>query len=363
MSDIQPITDQIEVINKKRIAWGNLGVEIHNLHLSLQVQGQGIINRLLLPTETARIPQAEEILAQAKRDKDALYKKRLETTNKLDDVKARLMQPEKSVNDKIAEYIDGLIKLKKKKKDEDDAAQIKLDELKKIAENVRLYIANQNAAYLKEHADLISKSYIYALEKVPPEQLEPYLAKIRARITIGNRTMQKPSFGAINATQEEVNAEIDKAFQPQPAQYYVSGFVHDLNVKYADYTQAWDNKDQALYLNTQETAQNHSAIEQAKTEDVVAANIQSMATSVLVTTDSKELNEVFVLNMPETFEAANIIVMAYLANSAKCRTKLRVTKWLTGFGIQQMSDALEKIKNEDNNFNFSGLIWTTKSKL
>jgi hypothetical protein len=353
-----------QVIEKKRTAWGNLGVAIYHAETDLQLKQQLIEKTLIAPTKIEDIPKAEETLKLAKQGVGDLETARKLITGKFKDVTERLMKPEKSVELKINAFTAELIKLKRLADEEAKKQEQKNNELKAIAAKVRLYIAEINASYLKEHAKLLNDSYVYALEKVPPEKLDEYKAKLKARITIANRTMVPPAYTATYATKEEVDAEIAKVFNPIPAAEYVQGFENDLNLKYADYKLAWENKPQALKLNEQENADNQTAIEQQKTQDTVAANIQALAqTPTIGLANTKPLKNVYKLAMQETFNDANIIITAYLANNQKCFGKLSITKWLSGFGVKQMIGALEKLKNEDEKFNFDGLVWTTEDKL
>lgn len=352
-----------EVVEKKRKAWGTMGVAIHKNELALQVRAQGIEKFLVVPQKTTELPVAELTLKTAKQQLATLIEDRKKITGPLDEVAARLMLPEKSVQQAIDNFSTALIKVKKQAEQEAFAGWQKQQELTQVAEKVRIYVADINAAYMLEHSKLISDSYVYALANIAPANINAYLDKVKARITLAKRTMPPPSFKAVHNTQEAIDAEIAKVFTPITAQEYVDGFVSDLTAKYSDYTLAWDNKDQAIELNTQEAAQNTTAIEQQKQQEVVSANVRSMAAPLTVGAATKELKQVYKLNMEDTFESANIVIQAYLSNNGRCKNELRITKWLTGFGVKQMMGALEKIKNEDNKFHFDGLVWATEDKL
>jgi hypothetical protein len=362
MSDQQiQITEQ--VVEQKRSAWGKMGIAIYNKELSLQAKSQEIIATLVLPTEFERIPQAEEILKVAKQNTAAIEEERKTVTTKLNSVIDRLMLAEKAATQKTTEFANGLLQLKKRAKEWEIKEQQKVHELKQIAEKVRLYIADINAALLNEFSKFKSDSYEYALANIKPQDLPAYLTKVKARLTVKKYTINPPNMTAQFNTQDVVDAEVLKTFNPKPAAEYIEGFIADIDLKFNDYKLAWDNKEQALQLNKQESQEDAEAIAQQKQQETVAANIQAMASTPSVGYGGKSLNEVFKLAMEETFEHANIIIMAYLTNAEKCRDEIRVTKWLTGFGVKQMISALEKIKNDDNKFDFNGLKWTKEDKL
>lgn len=367
MSDqqLQQLPDDAQIVEKKRAAWGKIGVSIHNTEKALQLRAQKISNSLVLPpTDTKEIQKAEEALKLATQNRVALEEDRKKITGTLNDVINRLMVPEKSVTAAISTFTGELIKLKKRADEEEKTNQQKAQELKQVVEKVRLYIAEINASFLQETAKLISDSYKHALENIKPEDIEVYKEKfISLRITEKKYTIQSPTIKAVYNTQAVIDQEIAKVFKPKTAAEYVEGFKIDIKNKYSDYKLAWENKEQALLLNKKEEAETAEAINQQKQQDVVAANVQAMISTPVVGWSGKSLKEVYKLAMDETFESANIICMAYIANSNKCREKLQVTKWLSGFGTKQMIGALEKIKNEDEKFDFNGLVWTKTDKL
>lgn len=363
MDQNQALQPAQEVVEKKRAAWGNLGVTVHHTELTLQAKAQEIAKLLVVPTKTDELPIAEQALKNVTRQRDALVEDRKKITSKLDDISARLMLPEKSLQQSISNFTAELIKIKQQAALAAAANKNKQLELTQIAESVRIYVADINAAYLTEQAKLISDSYKYALDNIPPENIAPYLEKVKARITVAKRTMPPPVVKAIHNTQEAIDAEILKVFKPLSAQDYIDGFATDLALKYSDYKLAWQNKEQAIEVNAREESDNQTAIANQKQQEVVAANVRSMATPVVVGHTTKDLKEVYKLSMEETFENANIIIQAYLSNLGRCKAELRTTKWFSGFGVKQMIGALEKIKNDDGKFQFDGLVWTTENKL
>lgn len=365
MSDQQVVPQANEqIVEQKRVAWGKVGVAIYNNELNLQLRAQQITATLVVPTEFRDIPAAEATLRAANQAKVQLEEERKKTTSTLYEVISRLMQPEKTVSTAIAGFQDSLLKLKQKQADEARANQQKENEKKQVIEKVRMYLAEMNAAVLKDASQLISDSYKHALEHIPPEQIDQYISKvINIRFTKDRFTIPPPKLNAAYNTQQDIDALILEVFQPQTPESYIEAFTIDMQKKYVDYKLAWQNKEQALLLNQREQNENTFAIEQQKQQDVVAANVQAMAQTPIATFGSKELKTLYVLEMEETFDDANIVIMAYIANKEKCRENLRTTKWLTGFGIKQMIGALEKLKNEDDKFHFNGLKWKQEDKL
>ncbi len=368
MSEQQLSIEQVK--EQKRKAWGEAGIKFHSNELALQSEAQALISQLVLPTKIEEVPRAEEKLKEVKRANLALIEKRKKTTNTLDEVISRFMKPEKSVIAEIEKSEAEIIKVKKADEKVKKDNLLKAEERKQVAEKVRVYIANTNAEYLRQQNQLISDSYIVALnghEKFPggikPENIETYLTAVKRRITLENRTMPPPIIKAIVNTQEDIDAEIAKAFTPPSAQEYVNGFISDLALKYEFYELAWNDKEQALALNKQESEENTVAIQKQESTEIAVASFQGMASVTTVRADTDPLKKIYKLDLPETFASAKIIMTAFLANTDKCEPKVRSTKWLSGFGVAQMILALEKVKSDDDNFNFTGLVWKQDDKL
>lgn len=356
---------------QRRAAWGKVGVLFYSTEMALQARAADLKEKLsVLPQAPKDLVAAEATLKAVKQDLKALEESRKEVTGRVMKAVSRIMEPEKEVQAGIELFEAEIIKVKKIDAAEKLKNEQKQKELNSVAEKVRLYIANTNAEWLRYHAKLISDSYIAALNgipdkmpAIPPANIATYLAKVKARISIDTRTMPAPTIAAIVNTQADIDAEIAKHFSPTPPQEYVDGFAADLDLKYSDYELAWNNKEQALKINEAEAAENALAIDQQQSADVATAGFQAMAITVSQTT-TKPLKEVYVLDLPETLDSAKKIIKAYMTNTAKCDPELtRVTKWFTGFGIKQMMTALEKVKNDDINFEVTGLAWKTQDKL
>lgn len=368
---LQPALQLEATKEAKRKAWGQVGVIFYSTEIALQLRAGTLKTKLAaMPKEPKDLATAEATLKSVKQDRNTLEEERKKITSRVQDAISRIMIPEKEVDQAIKDFEAAIISVKKKKKEADDKEEHKKIELAAVAEKVRIYIANTNAEWLKYQAKLISDSYVAALNgiegkmaPVPPENIQAYVAKVKARVNIDNRTMEAPLIAAVINTQEDVDAEIKKHFTPISAQEYVDGFVADIDLKYSDYELAWKDKEQALKINEEEVAENAIAIDKQQSADVATAGFQAMATTTISETTTKTLKEAYALDMPETLESCKKIIHAYMLNAAKCDKELRISKWFTGFGVKQMIAALEKVKNDDNNFNFTGLVWKTVDKL
>lgn len=362
----QTVNNDNEIVSKKQIAWGKFGVSLHHNELSLQAQSQQIVNGIVIPKKYEDITAAEEALKIAKQKHLTLINDRKKITDTIDGVKSRLMQPEKSIEEPIAKATAEIIKLKKEKEDTDRKARLKLDEAKLIKEKIVMYVADNDAALLQSHAKLISDSYKHALQSIAPENILPFIDKVKKRITIPTQTIPPPKFTAQHYsyhTKEEIELLVIENFKPKPPQEYVDGFSADVDRKYFDYQLAWNNKSQAAELDEKEFEETKIAIEKEKNSNIVAAKFQTISSPAQVE-DGKQLKRLYKINMDETFYNAYLINTAYLSNIELCEPNLRIkNENAFNLGIKQMIAALEKVKNDDNNFNFTNIVFQEVVKL
>lgn len=352
-----------EIIEKKRTAWGNFGVALHAHELKLQAQSQQIINSIIIPEKYEQVAAAELALKNAKQEHIFLINDRKKNTDTIDGLKARLMKPEKSIEEPIAKATAAIIKLKKQKEEEDRKAELKLEEAKLLKEKILIYVADNDASILQGHAKLISDSYKHALNTIEPKDIIAYIAKIKNRLTVKNQTIFMPSLSAQYHTPQEVEAIIIENFKPRTATEYIESFATDIDRKYFDYNLAWNNKEQALKLDTEELEENKVAIEKEKNSNIVNLKLTTLSTCIAVgDVDVKPLKKVFKISMPETLLNAYYIITAYMNNIELCEKHLQI-KNSFNLGVKQMITALEKVKNDDNAFNFVNITFEEQSKL
>lgn len=353
-----------EVENKRRVAWGGFGVELYHGEIGLQLRAQEITDKLIEPKTTAQIKEAEQALAQVKKEQAALIEDRKNNyTARFNSVAKRLMQPEQSIEEAIKANEAALIKAKQKEKEELKTTENKDKELKAIAEHVRLYIADMHAAYLKAQAKLISDAYKHALTaKIPVEQINDYVAKVSARINIANRVtpLPKPSFKY--NTQDVIDKCVTANFTPWAPQQYVDGFAIDIKNKFSDWELALKNTEQALKLNDEEEGVTILAIEDNKEKETVSAKLEAIGMPLSEAPTTKALKQVWKIVEPETIEEAFLIINAFTVNKKLCVPELNKIKPIN-IGVKQMISALEGVKNKDVAFEVTGIKFMQVDKL
>lgn len=348
-----------------RLKWGQFGVAIQKKELEFQARAQAIIAKLKNPATMADVPAAEEALKLVAAEAKQLQKDRIDITNRFNGPIARLSAPEKTLADPIAAATDAIIKIKKADADLKAKQKLKDDELKRIAELVVNYVAEQHAALLLKQSELIATAYNHALDNIPPENLGVYIQKVRKRVTLEAYTIPAPAFEVVHNSAETVQAAIADAFKPISGTEYVESFNRDLDARFDDYTLAWQNKAQARLIASQEAATNTAAIQQQKVGTIAAARIQALATPVDTAAPvTKALKSVWKLDMEEGRANAVIILSAFVANIDKCLPKIegRMKNWFN-LSIKQMISSLEALRNADEEFNTTGLQWKEEDKL
>lgn len=353
-----------EVEKKRLAAWGGFGVELYHGEITLQLRAQEIATQLIKPETSDQIAAAEAALAKVKKECVALVEDRKEKyTARFISVTKRLMKPEQEVEEAIKANEAAIIKAKQAQKEELKTQENKDKELRQIAEQVRVYIADMHASYLKAQLTLLSKAYENALENnISIEDLPVYLDKVRARVTVKNMETPPPKPAFKYNTQEAVDSVVTEHFKPWPAQKYVEGFQLDLTNKFLDWDLALKNKSQAKKLNEDEVALTVEAIDDNKEQETVAAKLDAIATPLAEAPGVKELKERYKIIEPETIEQAFAIINAFIVNKKLCVPSLNKIKPVN-LGVKQMIGALEDIKNKDEAFEVTGIKFTKIEKL
>lgn len=353
-----------EVENKRRVAWGGFGVELYHGEIALQLRAQEIAAKLIKPENGEQIAEAEAALASVKKEcADLIEDRKVKYTARFISVTKRLMKPENSIEEAIAANQAEIIKAKQDLKEEQKTKENKEKELKQIAEQVRIYVADMHASYLKAQLTLLSRAYENALENnISIEDLPVFLGKVLARVNLKNMETPPPKPAFKYNTQEDVDAEVAKNFNPWPAQKYVDGFSIDLQSKFSDWELALKNKPQAKKINANEEALTVEAIEDNKEKETVAAKLDAIAMPLTETAGVKQLKERYKIIEPDTLEQAFSIMNAFLVNKKLVVPELNKIKPVN-LGVKQMIGALEDIKNKDEAFEVTGIKFTKIEKL
>lgn len=351
-----------EVEQKRIAAWGGFGKQLYHSEINFQLRSQTILKKLVEPITADQIQATEQALVTVKKELSDLIKDRKVITARFDTVAKRLMEPEKSIEEAIAKNEAALLKAKKDERANSLLKENKEKELKGIAEYVRVYIANMHSAILNAHAKLLVDAYAHALATdIQVSDLPAYLEKVRLRAST-NTTIVEPKPPFQYNTQADINAEVKKHFNPWTPQKYAEWFAIDLDKKFVDWQIALNNKPQATELNKQEYDTTIAAIADTVQREVIGAKLDNIAMPVAEVAGTKQLKEKWVLPEPETLEQAQKIIDAFSINRQLTYTELRKIKPIS-LSVKQMIAALESVKNNDEAFEVTGLVFKKIEKL
>jgi hypothetical protein len=357
-------TQQQEVIEQKRTTWGTFGVGIYQTETRLQLQASQEIDKLsIIPTTIQEVPDAEVRLAEGKRAQKHIMELRKQVTDKLDVLKSRLMDNEKSLEAPITALGNEIIKLKKVDQAlrlQEKAIEDELVRCKEFCQNEAIKI---DSLLQNKVLDLVSRCYNKALESnVAVKDITTYIANAKVAITEAQFTWQMPTFHNAYITHDQV-VNIAKANFNIDTKKFVIDFGKKVDEKFSDYDVAYANKADAIALSQKQESEAKARIEQIAQQQQVSIKIEAAAvTSTPTTFYTKALKKSYEVDMAETLENALTIIAAFSANMHLCLKHTTVKKWF-GFGAEQAGKSLSKAKCEDNDFAPAGIIFKEVEKL
>lgn len=357
--------NELQIIEQKGEAWRTMGKAIHNTEMQLQSMAQATLLKTTNPETVEDVVMAEMVLADMKKDATMIQFERKKITSKFDEVSARLMQPEKSLIEPIAKLQNQIIAIKKSDEVRVAKEQAKIQEKKFLTEFVVKETAQLDSKFKTFIADKVKTAYEFALGKgdIKFENVDGYIAKVLARITIADftNTIKPPSL--IYITVDEFNSILaDHCNLETTPEDYVKLFETDLCARFSDYSIAVNNKQQALEIAEKEAADKALKQKEELSNKEAAASLASLSVSSVVSQEFKPLKQAWEISMEENPENAIKILAAVVGNWAKASARIGVKKWFQ-FSVQNAITCLEKLKNEDETFAPQGIVFKTYDKL
>lgn len=360
-------TIETEAIQKLRDTWANMGEARHNLDLQLQARAQQDINKLRSlpnPLTMADLPKAEAILAEVKKGKLLRVGERTLFTNKFDTLKENLMKSEKSYDEPIKEVSQAIINVKLEAEKSQRLAQAKQDEIRNIREIITLRKNTADAEFKTKVLNMVGNAYATALETdVKPDQIGAYMNKENAKVKPEMFFAHLVPVTLNYVSTEEYNAIANELFVLN-SQVYVDSFREQLDTQFSDYSIAYNNKEAALKIAMTEKEEAAKKVENEKSLNQVAAQLESSATplNAEVGFATKALKKSYEVDMMESLDNSIIVMSAFVQNVTLIQPMMKVNKW-DSFNIGQMKNYLGKCKSNDNNFQPTGIIWKEVVKL
>lgn len=358
-----PVVIDQSILTAKKEAWGKIGEAFYTNEIQLQAEAQAIIMAIKKPTNIAEVAEfGETILKTLKQGEKIITEKRKAITERLRVPMDRLMLAEKSFAQPIKELTDIIIGIKKAHEDDLKQKSYKDNEIKAIRETASKHLANLKAHNSKKILDHITAVHKIALETdVKVEAIDEYVAKCSVKFT-GNdfvATYPKVSFSFLTATEVE---NILKEIIVIDFNEYITQYQTDLKEKFVFYNLDYDNKVKALAKSAEEANAKTQEIVESKDNEHLAANLETLTTDMSQTNVVKALKKSYKVEMPDNIQSAIIIMTAFTSNLSLCSPKIRV-KSIMKLSIEQMASAIASVKNDDNSFNVTGIIFIEVDKL
>lgn len=365
-----------QVIERKRNGFANYAVESHNVLLSLQTRANKALETAAkLPTSIDQILEAEATLKELKKEQTAIETDRKGQSSKLDKFFENLMAPEKAVKAAIPAYESAIIKLKQEKKTADSAAENKANEFKRIKEQFAIHINNSKAGFENLITDTVNIQYAYALKNFKDAEtikagenelsLIDYLFKCQGKILEAGFVIGQPAVTANYHTIEDLGLIWRDVAMDQVS--YLDGklfkgkFDNAVNDKFRHFAVAVKDAERAIEASNKQAETAKAEAQQTAQQENIGAKLQANAVVLDDTPVVKDLKQKFEIDMPDTQESAMKIMAAFVGNIQKTASEVR-GKWST-LSVGQMGEKLAAVKNKDNAFTVTGIVFKAVEKL
>lgn len=372
--------EQIALIEKKGLAWKELGEGAAKVEMQLIEDATAAIKRISkLPETIDDVSVAEATLKNVNSEYLRIEEDRSVITKKFDALITRFMAPSKSMQPHIVAYRTKIIEIKTEHEKKEKAIEEKRKEIAYVKEYLLNQVNSFDAGCKTKITNMITSAYAYALgagnigtvdslksyldlivngkkgdDTVTPPKLQ-VAPKLSAKDFIYNPTMPK----LVHVSEQEYAELLENIDIPTD---YVKLFHDELNKQFFDYETAWHNKETALANQRKEAAEKEKAIADELLNKNVAAKLEAVAVPVPEQTGVKALKKSYAIDMEENKENAMKIMAAFIANFPACCEHIRLKNWFN-ISPTNMIGALQKLKNEDNAFEVTGIVWKEVAKL
>jgi len=368
MTELATQQEKSPEILKTRNVWAQMGEHIHLMKINLPLRTEQILDKLIEPKTFNDVPAAEAALKEVKRELKLLKDERILATNKFDDLKQTLSEPEKQAEQEVKEFELSIITIKKQKEEADRKEQAKKDEIKSIREGILLSINSIDSSLKTKVLTLVDEYYTKALNtNVLPEKIGAYLNQCNAEVTALTFSYEvtTPRFNTALVSAEEYIELFKEANSANVlnAAKYIESFRTKIDERFSDYSVAFKDKEAALKIASEEKAAESAKIEKQTALNNVSVQLSIAADEVSVEpAATKALKKSFEVDMVESLANSVIVMRAFVANMKLIEPMMKVNKW-DSFNIGQMKNYLGKCKSNDNNFSVEGISFKEVTKL
>lgn len=350
-----PTPAQISEATAKGEGWKGFGYKMALNNMELIFKASNL--KPPLPTKVEDIAQADLTLAALKKAQKELVDQRKLSTAQMDKVAGVLMTPEKEVDAYIKQYEAALLPLKQIKRNSDNAAAARTNELKSYRENVQIQYNEFCANCEKAIQSKKSTVYAFALENVHVVDIQKHIKILQDRFTV-----KEFFIGELKHDDAEKLAILKEIFDKFDPNFYVNKYRNELPALFADFATAKANKTEALLNQASQTQAANADINLTTTMNNVAAGLDAASYSPAPVVYTKGLKQYYVVEMEHTETNMVNIMRAFVANMVTAMPQLRVADCFN-ITILQMAAALAALKNLDEKFAPEKILFTLKDKI
>lgn len=350
---------------QRLLVWRGFGAEYGKILTEVKLSCSEIANRLRdLPSDEKKVVTYEQDLKKINQDINGQDEKRKTITRKIDRLTERCIEPIAELKIPVSEYEAALLRLKKQISDREKKEKAKAAEEIAIKEYFANHITTVTAQIRQGIVNAITTVFEYALANIDEAGLTAYLDKIKTSpkyaeavfATLKPSTISPPAYH----TSDEVDAfwaaiHTDKSVAPS---VFRTEFETALTERFEFYNVSLTNKAASLELSKKEAADSAASIESAKTNEVIANKLGSMATAPIVSSGGKALKSVFKLELENNESNTKLLLAAMVAN---IDSVLPLIKTKTFF--ETIKKAVVDFKNKDEKFEFTGIKFEVEEKL
>ena len=298
-----------------------------------------------LPTKVEDIAAADVALAQLKKDYNELEALRKTITGQWDyKVLPAMMAPGKEVAAHIKLYEAALIPLKQLKRNQENAAAEKNRALQQFREQTEIAYNNflTNCEKIIQNKKL--EVFAFALKNVHAVDIDKYIDRLKSECSVSWFFIGEVKDA--DPVRQQIINDITGKYEPAT---YVTKYWNELPGLFADFATAKKNATDAILAQQVKTSEANKQISQTNELANVGASFSAAAISTSVPTlATKQLKTVWVVDMPHNETNMVNIMRAFVNNLVSVMPTIKVSDCFN-ITIQQMSDALARLKNLDPN--------------
>lgn len=349
-------------LEQRKQKWASFGEKFNTIEMELQAKVQSVLSELHIPTNTEEVLDAEIKLQELKAVQKAIKEKRLELISRpLSDLEKRISTPEKTLDEPILKLSEGIKKVKSEYEAKRAKEQQRQAEIQRITAMAQKHHAEQENKCEAKVQNQVQKAYAYALSSgtVNKENLQEYIKKCSDKLNvldfapepmfIHTSVLDEQTVSAITNIQFDSNKYVEKLRALMQEKF----LLFELDLK---------NKEQAL---ANAELEKQEAIRKAEEEARAAqtlAEVKSRSQSLVVEEDFKALKKSYAVEVNDSEECVLAIIMAFVSNFNEAKEHVRL-KSMLNLKVDQMAEALGKMKNKDERFECTGIAFKVVEKL